>query len=121
MHAGFLISAGALWLGFAVLLFLALYPIVIYRMALGHNHDGMRPSHWLMIAAPVVVALTWHRSVSRDGQVFVPLYLGALAVLPAMVYGIWPARCAATPACIVPCLRWSMASGLPGVLLRPHA
>lgn len=84
-------TAGALWLGFGVLLFLALFPITLYKIVLGHNQDGSRPAHWLFLAAPAVVGVAW-LSLYNGIEVFTVLYFGALALLPVMAYGIYPMR-----------------------------
>ena len=84
-----------MWFGFALLLFFALYPLTLYKLALGHNQDGSRPFHFMLLAAPAIVGAAWHITVSTTGEVFVVLYYGALLLAPIMAYGIWPMRCAA--------------------------
>ena len=66
-------------------------------MALGHNQDGGRPAHWLLIAAPAVVAVAWQFLQGGGSGLFSVLYLGALALVPVLAWGIWPVRCDLVP------------------------
>lgn len=81
-------------MGFAMLLFFALYPVLLYRVTLGANQDGTRSFHWMLVAAPVILGAAWHFTVSASGELFVALYFGALNLFAVFLYGIWPMRCA---------------------------
>ena len=94
-------STAQLWMGFAVLMFVALYPVSVQRAIMGHNQVmEERATHWLLCAAPAVLAVGWQRlyggSAAADAfgltTVFVSLYFGALALLAMLIYGIYPMR-----------------------------
>jgi hypothetical protein len=73
------------------LLFIAIYPLTLYKALLGHNIEG-RPMHWMYLAAPAVIGITWQAVVNSSGEVFTVLFMGSLAMVPMMCYGIWPLR-----------------------------
>lgn len=84
-------------MGVAVLVFAALYPLTLYKVLLGHNMDaGTRPAHWLLAAAPAILAVGWQAVLSpvAISPVFISLYFGSLFLTACLCYGIWPARCA---------------------------
>lgn len=101
-YAEFNKTAGTLWLGFAVLLFFALYPIILYKISLGHNQDGSRSFHWFIVAAPCVIAVAWHSVQTNASSLFIVLYLGSLALTAVLCYGIFPVRYAVSQ---VSCVR----------------
>lgn len=89
-------SASQLWMGFAVLLFLALFPVTLYRTILGHNQVvEERSTHWMLAAAPAALATGWQ--VLYGGpeltSTFVSLYFGSVVLLACLLYGIYPMRC----------------------------
>ena len=87
-------SAAQLWMGFAVLLFAALYPTSLHRAIMGHNQVMEdRATHWLLAAAPAALAIGWQVLYGADLTVpFVVLYFGALALTTCFLYGIYPMR-----------------------------
>jgi Voltage-dependent anion channel len=90
-------SAAQLWMGFAALLFIALYPIALHRAIMGHNQVMEdRSTHWLLAAAPAALAIAWQSLYGATGLtiVFVSLYFGGLVMLACLLYGIYPMRCA---------------------------
>lgn len=88
-------SPAQLWMGFAVLLFVALYPTALHRAIMGHNQVMEdRATHWLLAAAPAALAVGW-QEVYGSFQLTVPfvvLYFGALALIACFLYGIYPMR-----------------------------
>lgn len=94
-------SAAQVWMGFAVLLFLALYPMALNRAIMGHNQVMEdRATHWLLAAAPAVLAVGWqslygssfYGSFAWLTTAFGSLYFGSLVLLACFIYGIYPMR-----------------------------
>lgn len=90
-----LTTAAQLWMGFALLLFVAVFPIAVNKAILGHNQDvHSRSMHWMLVAAPAVLGLGWQLAVAPGviSPVFTSLYFGSLVLLAVLLYGIYPMR-----------------------------
>jgi hypothetical protein len=67
-HAEFLQSAGVLWLGFAMLLFFAIYPLSLYKVALGHNQVRQHQQGSSPFSSSAAQCIVWNNSSALTAQ-----------------------------------------------------